>query len=213
MRSVKWCRSPRSPESSGNPRSTWTARLFRGRRFDRNPLRRRTDRAETAFLGLLLAVFLAGASLAAHAAGSWTYTMSAREAQVQRTVTRHVPATLLQAALPWNPNEDGAYPEAQARWRAPGGEVRTGSVVVPGGAPKGSATMVWVNQAGQLSDPPLQPGQIQGRVDLAQGFAVGALAIMVVVIGWLTRRALDQRRMTAWDADWLANGPRWSPRR
>jgi hypothetical protein len=37
----------------------------------RNPLRRASDRMETAVLGLLLAAFLAAAPLAAHAAGTW----------------------------------------------------------------------------------------------------------------------------------------------
>jgi hypothetical protein len=41
----------------------------------------------------------------------------------------------------------------------------------------------------------------------------GALAAALIIIGWLTRRALDRRRMAAWDADWLATGPRWTPRR
>ena len=42
------------------PRMHWLARLMRGWRLDRNPLRRRSDRAETAVLGVLLAAFLAG---------------------------------------------------------------------------------------------------------------------------------------------------------
>ena len=56
-----------------SPRNSWLGRLLRGRRLDRNPLRRRSDRAETAVLGVLLAAFLAGAPFAAQAAGSWTY--------------------------------------------------------------------------------------------------------------------------------------------
>jgi hypothetical protein len=35
----------------------------------------------------------------------------------------------------------------------------------------------------------------------------------VIIIGMLVRRALDRRRMAAWDRDWLATGPRWTPRR
>src|SRR5690348_18243309 len=46
----------------------WLARLLRGRRLDRNPLRRGSDRAETVVLGVLLAAFLAAAPFAAHAA-------------------------------------------------------------------------------------------------------------------------------------------------
>jgi hypothetical protein len=77
----------------------------------------------------------------------------------------------------------------------------------------GSTVTVWINQAGQLAGPPLQPTQIVSRVQLAVCCAVGGLAIALIVVGWLARKSLDRRRMAAWDADWLANGPRWTSRR
>ncbi len=43
--------------------------------------------------------------------------------------------------------------------------------------------------------------------------AVGGLAVVLAIAGWLVRRCLDRRRLSGWDAGWLANGPRWSPRR
>jgi peptidoglycan biosynthesis protein MviN/MurJ (putative lipid II flippase) len=52
-----------------------------------------------------------------------------------------------------------------------------------------------------------------GRTELAAGVAVGGLAVVLITTACLVRRGLDRRRMAAWDADWLANGPRWSPRR
>src|SRR6516162_4026131 len=76
----------------------WLARLLRGRRLDRNPLRRGSDRVETAVLGVLLAAFLAVAPFAAHAAGSWGYASAARTAQAQRTSLYQVTATLLRSA-------------------------------------------------------------------------------------------------------------------
>jgi hypothetical protein len=51
--------------------TSWLARLLRGRRLDRNPLRRGSDRAETVVLAALLAAFLAAAPFAAQAAGPW----------------------------------------------------------------------------------------------------------------------------------------------
>jgi hypothetical protein len=196
-----------------SPRSTRLGRLLRGLRLDRNPLRRGSDRAETVLLGVLIAAFVGCAPLAVHTAGSWTHAASAREAQVQQTLIHHVTATLLEATPAWGANGAGPYPETQAQWRAPDGKVRTGLVAVPGGASKGSTVTVWVNQAGQLSGPPLQPAQIQGRAVMAEGAAVAALAVASGIIAWLTRWALDKRRMAAWDAEWLANGPRWSSRR
>ena len=200
----------RGPEM---PRTYWLGRMLRGRRLDRNPLRRGSDRAETAVLGTLLAAFLVAAPFAAHAAGSWAYAASAREVQAQQASVYPVPATLLRAAPPWSAYGTGAAPDVDARWRAPDGQVRTGLVFVPSGAPKGSTVMVWVNRVGQLADPPLQHTQVVSRAEQAAGAAVGSLAITLNVVGWLTRRSLDRRRLAAWDADWLANGPSWTPRR
>src|SRR6516164_807232 len=136
--------------------STWLGRLAHGLWLDRNPLRRRSDRAETAMLGVLLTVFLAGAPVAAHAAGSWTYATSAREAQAQQATSHQVPATLLQAGQ----SAGGYGAEANARWRAPGGHVVTGQVFVPNTAAAGSTVMVWIDQAGQLTDSPLNASQV-----------------------------------------------------
>ena len=162
-------------------------------------------------LGVLLATFLAGAPLAAHAAGSWTYAAATREARAQQAVIHQVQATLLQAATPWSVTAGGS--EAEARWRAPDGQVRTAQLIVPGGAAAGSTVPVWVDQAGQLAEPPLEHSQVVGRADMSQALGVAALAVTLILLGWLGRRALDRRRLAAWDADWLATGPRWTSRR
>jgi hypothetical protein len=79
-------------------RTSWLARLLRGRRLDRNPLRRGSDRAETIVIGALLAAFLAAAPFAAHAAGAWGHDSAARQAQAQRASLVQVTATLLWSA-------------------------------------------------------------------------------------------------------------------
>ncbi len=193
------------------PRSTWPGRVFRLHRLDRNPLRRGSDRAETAVLGILIAAFAVGAPLAASAAGSLAHAIAARQQQAQDAATHQVMATLLQQAPAWNA-ETGALPSG-ARWRAPDGRVRTGLVDAPSGAPKGSAVPVWVNRAGQLTDPPLPASEVAARADLAETLTVGGLALALIAAARLARRALDRRRMAAWDADWLATGPRWTSRR
>jgi hypothetical protein len=201
-------RAWRHPENIAN---TCLGRLVRGRRLDRNALRRGSDRAETAMLGFLLAAFLAGAPFAAHVAGSWTYAAATREAQAQQAALRQVPATLLQAAGPWSVSEGGA--EAQARWKAPDGQVRTGQIFVTSGAPAGSTVMVWVDQAGHLTNSPLQHVQVTGRTAMARGLAVAGLAVTLIALGWAARWALDRRRLAAWDTEWLSTEPRWSSRR
>jgi hypothetical protein len=190
------------------PRSARLGRWWCGWRPDRNPLRRRTDRVETAALGVLLAAFLAGAPVVAHAAASWTYATSAREAHAQQAALHQVPATLLEAPAV------GAYnAEANARWRAPDGHLITGQLLVPVGAAAGSTIMVWTDHAGQLTAPPLDAGQVASRAGLSEVLAVAGLAVVLIVVGRLVHVVLNRRRLAAWDADWLANGPRWSPRR
>lgn len=199
----------------GKPRSTWLGRLARGWRPDRNPLRRRSDRVETAVMGVLVAAFAVGAPFAWHAAGSWTYAASAREQHAQSAAWREVPATLLQAAPSWSgdANAPGTAPEVKARWKAPDGRACTGLVYAPSSGAAGSTVMVWVNQAGQLTGPPLQSSEIAGRTDMGETAAVAALAFTLIALAGLVHWALGRRRIAAWDADWLATGPRWSQRR
>jgi len=186
------------------------ARWLRGRQIDRNPLRRGSDRAQTAVLGLLLAAFLAGAPFAGHAAGSWVHATSAREAQAQQAQVHEVQATLLEAAPLAGPY---AFPDVDVRWLASDGRVHTGRIYVREGVAAGGTVTAWINQAGQPAGPPLQHGQVVRRVQLAAGCAVGGLAVTLIAVGWLIRCSLDRRRMAAWDAGWLAYGPRWTSRR
>jgi len=194
-------------------RTSWLARLLRGRRLDRNPLRRGSDRAETLVLGALLAAFLAAAPFAAHTAGSWGYAAAARAAQAQRASLHQVTAALLRPEPVLSSYGSASAVVVAARWRVPDGRIRTGQLYVTADVAAGHTTRVWVDQAGRLTGPPLTRDQLAGRGELAAGVAVGGLATMLITAAWLARRSLDRRRMAAWEADWLANGPRWTPRR
>jgi hypothetical protein len=191
----------------------WLARLLRGRRLDRNPLRRRSDRAETVVLGALLAMFLAVTPFVAHSAGSWGYASAARAAQAQRASLHQVTATLSQAQPILSSYGSASGFVVQARWRTPDGRARTGQLSVTADVAAGHATRIWVDRSGRLTGPPLTRDQLTGRAELAAGAAIGCLAAVLITAAWLTRRFLDRRRLAGWDAEWLANGPRWTPRR
>ena len=196
----------------GRPaRGGWLSRLLNGWRPDRNPLRRRSDRAETAIIGLLFAAFLAGAPLVWHFAGSWAYPAYAREAKAERALVHQVPATLLKTVPGWSASGPGA--DVNVQWKAPDGQLRTAPVFIPDQVAAGTTVMVWINQAGQLTDPPLQQAQVMSRVQLARVLAVIVFAITALVAGALTHQLMVRRRLAAWEADWLAKGPDWSPRR
>lgn len=194
-----------------SPRSSRLCRLMRGWRPDHNPLRRRSDRVETAILGLLFAIFLAGVPLAWHVAGSWAYPAYAREAKAEQALVHQVPATLLKTVPGWSASGPGA--DVNVQWKAPDGQLRTAPVFIPDQAAAGTTVMVWINQAGQLSDPPLQQAQVVSRAQLARVLAVILFTVTVLVAGTLTHQLMVRRRLAAWEADWLAKGPDWSPRR
>ena len=105
------------------PRATLTGRFVRGRRFDRNPLRRAADRAETIVLALLLVAFLVGAPLAALASGAWAHAMAQRAELAQAASRRQVTAVVLTAAGrrqldhgTWLRSRRHAGPRRTARW-------------------------------------------------------------------------------------------------
>ena len=189
-------------------RATRFGRFVRGRRPDRNPLRRGSDRAETAVLALLVIVFLAAAPFAALASGSWALTR-AHEAQLTgRASSYRVPAVVLKLDAP----NSGAYadPGAQARWTTHDGTVITGEIPVPLGTAVGSTQWLWTTADGRLTKPPLENSQVTGQAYVAEGFAVVILAVLLAITGLVTRWTLDKRRMAAWEAEWRATGPRWT---
>jgi hypothetical protein len=191
-------------------RATPLGRFVRGRRPDRNPLRRGSDRVETAVLALLVIVFLVAAPFAALASGSWALAR-ARQAQLaERASLYQVPALVLKLEAP----SGGAYadPGAQARWTAHDGRVVTGDIAVPLGAAAGSTQWLWTTAGGQLTNPPLEDSQVTGQAYFAEGFSVFTLAVLVTVTGLVTRWTLDKRRMAAWDTEWRSTGPRWTTR-
>lgn len=198
----------------GNWRACWLARLLRGLRLDRNPLRRGSDRAETAIIAGLLVAFLAFAPVTAVTAGHWFHVAGLRQQRAQAAVRHQVPARLLEDAPPDSFAGYGPSPvTALARWMAPDGSRRTGYVSVPAGTRAGSVVAAWTDMSGRLTGPPLQPAQVADRAALAAMLAPLIPAILLYTVWMLARRALEARRAAAWEADWRATGPQWTNRR
>ena len=192
-----------------NIRLTRLGRFVRGRRPDRNPLRRASDRVETAVLVVLVITFLAAAPFTALASGSW-FLARARQAQLaEQTSSYQVPARVLTLD-----SQGAAFgdPQAQARWTAHDGTVVTGDITVPLGTTAGSAQQLWTTADGQLTNPPLEDSQVTGQADFAEGFGVFTLAVVLTIAGLVIRWTLDKRRMAAWDTEWRAAGPHWTTR-
>jgi hypothetical protein len=187
--------------------------LVRRWRPDGNPLRRTADRVEAAVVAALIAAFLAGAPLAALAAG--------RSASVTGSRIEHAQAGWHQvAAVLLHSASATSHPMFQvsleslvpARWTAPDGTPRTGEIYAPAGAKAGSTVTVWADRSGRLTPIPLQRGDVVEEVALAASLATMAVAAVLAAIGLLARWVLDRRRLAAWDAHWKATGPQWTGR-
>ncbi|HEX6449455.1 MAG TPA: hypothetical protein VF060_08335 [Trebonia sp.] len=192
----------------GKPRSTRLSRFIQGRRLDHNPLRRGSDRAETAILAALVAAFLAGAPFAAQATGAWTHSALQREQAAQESSWHQVPAVLLTAATTGVRVSDVAPgPQAKARWIAPNGATIISSIPVTSGGQPGNTVRIWVARDGGLTQQPLMDSQVSSEVGCAEAGAVAALAVTLAAVGFLGRRSLDKRRLAAWDTEWRSAGP------
>lgn len=191
------------------PGDGWPARFARGRRFDRNPLRRASDRVESAALIGLLVTFAAGAPVVAAACGDLVHGIAQRNMVAERASRYQATARVvtMATASPLNP-----APTPTARWTAPDGRLVTGGIPVPIGTTIGTRVSIWVTKNGQLTQAPLVPSQVAGQADDAAVLAVISYAALLAGVGLLGRRALDHRRLAAWDAEWLASGQRGLPR-
>jgi hypothetical protein len=161
------------------------------------PARHGSDPRETAVFGTLMTAFLGGSPFVAYAAGRWVSVRLSRKAEDQQASLRQVPATVLDAAPRRGRHGGRAVRDMPAQWRAPDGQLRTGQVPVPGGTTAGSTIRVWVNQAGDLTGPPMPARRIANRTELAQGLAAALFAVGLGTIGRQAGRNLDRRRITA----------------
>jgi hypothetical protein len=192
------------------------ARCVRRLGFDRNPLRRRIDRIEAAIRLVTVILLLAGVPIATIAVARQTDHLALRLAHAQQATEHEVTAVLLQRA-----SADGIpdpYTSVQttyvlARWQPPGRPAQSGQVLAPAGAPAGSTVTVWIGASGALASPPPDRQMIADDACIAAVLTCLVASLILLESSKLARRALDWRRLRAWDADWRATGPLWSGRR
>jgi hypothetical protein len=191
-------------------------RLARKLGLDANPLRRAADRTEAWCRVAVLVALLIGAPLAAITAGQWAYHAGVREARAQ-TAQLHSTRAVLQRPAPLVLSAAGAFGGGEswvrARWQAPGGARRSGQILATTGLRAGSTVTIWTNSAGEIASPPLQPSQITSRAIAVAALTPAALAVVLLTALLLIQHALDRRRLAAWDAGWMAVGPRWTRNR
>ncbi|WIM98420.1 hypothetical protein ACTOB_002020 [Actinoplanes oblitus] len=183
------------------------------RRFgwERNVLRRRTDRIESLMVFVLVFSFLAGAPLLAWWAGEASYRQDLRAQQWERRHLFQVDAVLVEgASTAVAGSTRSAGPQtAKATWTAPDGTARSGVVQTGTDARTGTRVRIWVDDSGTPRMPPAE------RNPTSQAVLVGAavlLCLCAALVGLhrIGRGALDRHRDRAWGREWMEVGPRWS---
>ncbi|WP_433509741.1 Rv1733c family protein [Nonomuraea sp. CA-143628] len=173
-------------------------RLYRP---DGNPLRRRSDRLESALVLAVLLLVLASLWPAV-LAGRATYQSVLRDQQGHSRV--RIMATLSQdapgAIAPFT-EIPTAEPRAMARWTFHG-TPRSHLVPVSPSAKAGSVVPVWVDAAGTLATPPADKAELVGR-----GLATGALIVLATALPAMSlflgaRRRMNRARYRQWETDW-----------
>ncbi len=189
------------------------ARLVRWLGFDRNPLRRGTDRIEAVLRLVMMIMLVAAVPVAAVFAGQHADHMALNRAHAQRAKDHLVTAVLLQRAgasgVP-DPYTSVQITWVPARWQPPGLSPRTGEVLAPAGSPKGSTVRTWIDASGAVTNPPPDHRDIVGDVCIVVVATCFVSWLVLLASAALARRALDRRRLNAWDAEWRASGPLWS---
>ena len=155
----------RSPEARRPGRCL--VRCMRWLGFDRNPLRRRTDRIEAAIRLVAVILLMVAVPIAAVVTGRQADHEALRQANAQQAADHDVTAVLLQQAqatgVP-DPYTSTELTYVLARWQPPGQPPRSGQVLAPAGAHAGSTVKVWIDASGAVTGPPPDHRIIAGDV-------------------------------------------------
>jgi len=201
---------------TGGRQGSRLARCARWLGLDRNPLRRGTDRIETAIRLAILVLLVTAVPAAAIAAGLWADQLASRHARADYASHHQVSAVLLTSAPGTQaPGASSSRPVVPvlAVWVPPGLPERSGQVLAPEGAPKGSTVRIWVDASGAVTGAPADRSDVIADVCIAVLLTCIAAPAVLLGVAALARRALDRRRLAAWDAEWRSIGPRWTGHR
>ncbi|MFI8321544.1 hypothetical protein [Streptomyces sp. NPDC085529] len=187
-------------------------------RWRHNPLRRTTDLVE-AWVALTAAVLL---SVAVPVAG-WTVGASAqhslqRAVHAQQQGRTETTARVLRAApTPPRATTTSEHTAEQrfrrtvvARWTAPDGTTRTGTVTTARtDATPGGTFSLWTDRDGRPVTAPLARGTARAHAVVAGLTAAALCGLGVELVRRLVMRRLRHRRYARLDRAWASVGPDW----
>ncbi|MGW2087663.1 Rv1733c family protein [Streptomyces sp. NPDC001880] len=186
-------------------------------RWRRNPLRRATDRREArvALVALLLMVLAApalGWVCGVHTDDALQKSVRAQRAGRQATtavVVRRSPGARF-VTDPGTSSEHASQTSVVARWKAPDGTDRRGTVMTsPRRTGPGSEVEIWTDLDGRPVQRPMDAATARTHAVLA-GLGATLLGVgLIEGVRQLTVRHMMRRRYTLIDQDWARTGPDW----
>ncbi|MBB1243245.1 hypothetical protein GL263_06655 [Streptomyces durbertensis] len=184
-------------------------------RWRRNPLCRRTDRAEGWLALTALLCVVLGAPAAGLAAEQGAERALAATARHQHEDRRQVVATVVRV-LPGggggrtDPADD---PRADQRvltvWSAPDGRLRRAAVTLAHRARAGDRVRLWVDSTGRVTTPPLDGATVASTAAAAGTVVAVAAAAAVETVRRLVLGVMLRRRWERWESEWSRAGPGW----
>jgi hypothetical protein len=118
--------------SPDGPSASWIGRPLRRMGFDRNQMRRSTDRIQAILRAVLLAAFVLGGPVAAVDVCHGVDVAGLRAGRAQAAAWHRVPAVVLHVtpiAAAWrHPLGTGGPARLSVQWAAPDGSLRTGEI-------------------------------------------------------------------------------------
>ncbi|KOX19526.1 membrane protein [Streptomyces sp. NRRL F-6491] len=188
------------------------------RRWRRNPLRRTTDLVEAwaalvSVVLLCVAVPLVGWSAGASAHDSLRLAVRAQEERRTPVTARVVRLAETSAHGPRTAESGGEERlrrSVVARWTAPDGSPRTGTVTTSRrhSAP-GAAFSLWTDRDGRPVPPPMRADTARAHAITAGLMAALLSGLLVETVRRLVVRRLVLTRYARLDRAWAATGPDW----
>lgn len=174
----------------------------------RNPLARRSDRVEAALVLILVVVWLVSLPVVATIGSVRWADAVARSADQLRMLT--TVQAVVEQTEPVTPGMAGPPPMsiiAPVSWTGSDGQLATGVVEVPASAGVGDRVPIWLDGAGRVVPAPPSPEALAGLTVFVGAVTWILLGLLMLLVGWGTRRRLDRRRLRAWAQEWAAVEP------
>jgi limonene-1,2-epoxide hydrolase len=176
--------------------------------LDRNPMRRREDRIQSAVGPILVVAFLLLAPWAAISVGRLVYGSELRTEHIESAQRHTVTASVIDSG---KTAVHSTVRTLKVSWRDGKGTLRTADYQATA-REVGTTTTIWVDRADRAVLPPRPHTQtVADTVMTGIGVTLAILAALASAYA-LLRRRLDRSRYRLWDADWEWADINWGQR-